>query len=59
MDDLEDLLISAVRERATRRIGTLAAELVHADSGDKELTLAEIEFERFLAEACLDCHSVR
>ena len=55
MDDLEDLLISAVEERATRRIGKLAADLVCAESREKDLTLAEIEFQRFVAEACLSC----
>lgn len=55
MDDLESLLLAAVEERATRRIGKLAADLVRADSREKELTLAEIEFQRFLTEACLNC----
>ena len=59
MDELKDLLIEAIGEQATRRVGDLASQLVHADSRHKELTLAEIEFQRFLAEACLDCRDVR
>ena len=55
MEDLENLLLRTIEARAWRRTGQLAADLVHGDSRDKELTLAELEFQRFLAEACLDC----
>ena len=59
MNDMKDLLIQAIEENAMRRVGNLANQLVHADSRVKELTLAEIEFQRFLAESCLDCRAVR
>ena len=59
MNDMKDLLVQAIEEHAMCRVGNLASQLVHTDSRDKELTLAEIEFQRFLAESCLDCRDVR
>lgn len=59
MGNLEDLLLRLIEARAWHRTGHLAAELLRADPHDKELTLAELEFQRFLAEACPDCQGGR
>ena len=56
MRNTKDVLIRVIEARATRRVGRLAADLVRARSEDKELVLAEMDFERWLAESCLDCH---
>jgi len=45
-------LIRRMRQRAFRRVGELAAELVEAPSGKKEAILAELEFEQWRAEYC-------
>ena len=55
MEELENLLLRTIEARAWRRTGQLAADLVRSDSRDRELTLAELEFQRFLADVCLDC----
>ena len=52
-------MLRAIEARAARRLGHLAGELVRARSDDKEQILAELEFQRWLAESCLDCRSVR
>ena len=59
MDENKNALLRAIEARAVRRLGRLAGELVRARSEDKELMLAELEFQRFLAESCLDCHHAR
>ena len=59
MTDLENMLLQAIEARAWRRTGRLAADLVPANSRDRELTLAELEFQRFLAESCPYCLDFR
>ena len=44
-----------VEAKATGRTGRLAAELVQAQSKDRELILAEMEYQRWLAGTCGDC----
>ena len=44
-----------VEAEATCRTGRLAAELVQAQSKDRELILAEMEYQRWLAGTCSDC----
>lgn len=50
-----DMLIRAIGRDARQRIGVLAAELVRTESAGKEAVLAEIEFRRWMAEACQEC----
>ena len=59
MDEDKNALLRAIQARAVRRLGRLAGELVRAGSEDRELILADLEFQRFLAESCLDCHDVK
>ena len=56
---IKEQLLRGIEAKATRRTGQLASELVRARSRDKELILAELEFQRFLAGSCLDCHEVK
>ena len=53
MNDLER--IGRIERRAWRRTGELAGELVRADSHDREEILAELDFERWIAECCGLC----
>jgi len=55
MRDIKELLLRGIEAEAACRIGRLASELVHARSRDKELILAELEFQRWLADTCSDC----
>ncbi|HPF38080.1 MAG TPA: hypothetical protein PK093_05515 [Phycisphaerae bacterium] len=45
-------LVRAVGVRARRQQGRLAAMLTRTPSAEKEAILAEMEFERWLAECC-------
>ena len=56
---IDDRLELATRERlaeigarARRRLGELAGQFARATGVDRERLLAEIEFERWLAEGC-------
>ena len=58
---IDDRLELATRERlaeigarARRRLGELAGQFARAAGPDKERLLAELEFERWLAEECED-----
>ena len=55
MRNVKKRLLLGIEAKATRRLGRRAAELVHARSEDKELILAELEFQRWLADTCGDC----
>ena len=55
MRDSKERLLRGVEVQATSRTGRLASELVQARSKDKELVLAELEFQRWLADTCGDC----
>ena len=55
MGDWMGYVIRRMRQRAFRRVGELAAELVEAPSGKKEAILAELEFEQWRAEYCGVC----
>ena len=49
----KELLIRSIEEKASRRTGQLAGELIRTDS--KEIVLAELQFERWLADSCREC----
>ena len=55
MRNIKEQLLRGIEAKATRRTGRLASELVRARSKDKELILAELEYQRWLAETCADC----
>ena len=55
MDDGMGHLIRKIRRQALRRVGKLAAELVEAPSGEREVILAELEFEQWRADSCAVC----
>ena len=55
MRSAKDLMLAVMATRARRRTGQLASDLARADSDDKELILAELEFQRWLDESCRDC----
>jgi len=59
MSNIEDLLVQRIEERAWHRAGSLAGDLVRAASREKEPILAELEFERWLAESCAECDPER
>ena len=52
--NVKDLFLQKVRERAIEEAEFLAGEFARAASGEKEAILASLEFEKWLAEACLD-----
>ena len=54
----KNALLRAIEARATCRLGRLAGELVRAESEDKEPILADLEFQRWLAESCLYCQRI-
>ena len=55
MRSIKEQLLRGIEAKAARRTGRLASELVRARSRDKELILAELEFQRWLADTCGDC----
>ncbi len=55
MRNIKEQLLRGIEAKATRRTGRLTSELVRARSKDKELVLAELEYQRWLADTCGDC----
>lgn len=55
--DAKDVILRGIKERALRRVGRLAGELARAASEDRELLLAGMEFERWLAENCQEAEA--
>ena len=52
--NVKDLIVQKMRERALEEAEFLAGEFARAASEEKEAILAGLEFEKWLAEACLD-----
>ena len=48
-------ILERIAERAWCRTGELARELVRTPAGERETVLAELEYERWLAETCEQC----
>ena len=57
MRNVKEQLLRGIEAKAMCRTGRLASELVRARSKDKELILAELEFQRWLADISGDCLS--
>lgn len=54
-EQTKDILLDAILRRSERRIGRLASDLVRAASEEKEIILADMELQRWLAENCREC----
>jgi hypothetical protein len=54
MQTVKERVVRVIEARARRRTGQLAGQLVRAAPVDREGILAELELERWLAEACQD-----
>lgn len=57
MTNMKDILIRVIERRARNRVGQLSCKLVRAESRDRENILDEMQFQKWLAEACDDCLS--
>ena len=55
MEKTKEQLIAVIEEEASHRLGVLAGELVRAPSPDKEVVLAEMEFQGCLVDVCRQC----
>ena len=53
--NLKDELLRVIAGRAWRRTAAAATQLARAPPDQKELVLAELEFQRWLAESCAEC----
>ncbi|MDM8001081.1 MAG: hypothetical protein QUS33_14125 [Dehalococcoidia bacterium] len=52
--NVKDVMLMRIQRQAEARARVLAGEFARSASEDKEAILAELEFEKWLAEACLD-----
>jgi hypothetical protein len=59
MRNPKDLVLQNIEAKARQRVGHLARQLVRAPSAQREVVLAEMEFERWLAETCQLCLGYR
>ena len=55
MDAFKDVQMRRIERRAWQRTGDLAGALVRADSQAREGILAQMQFERWIAECCGLC----
>ena len=55
MDAIRDLVIRNIEARSRKELGELSREFARAPSEEREGILAEMEFERFMAETCRIC----
>ena len=55
MSWMKDIMLEAARRRAEVEAAHLAGEFARAASEEREALLAALEFEQWLAEACLAC----
>ena len=52
--NVKDILLKRIRQRSLEEAGFLAGEFARAASEEKEAILASLEFEKWLAEVCVD-----
>ena len=50
-------MLDAVRRKAEAEAAYLAGEFARAASEEKEAILAALQFEQWLAQACLECQT--
>ena len=55
MQDPKELVLQVIEAQARHRVGRLAYRLIRAPSEQREVVLAEMEFDRWLAETCAIC----
>ena len=55
MQDPKDMMLRLIEAKARRRVLRLTYRLVRATWAQREDILAEMEFERWLAETCQLC----
>ena len=53
----KDAMLDAVRRKAEAEAAYLAGEFARAASEEKEAILAALQFEQWLAQACLECQT--
>ena len=58
MNALKDEILRRIEARAQREAEWLAGEFARAASAEREMILAALEAERWLAHACHDCSPV-
>lgn len=51
---IKEQMVELIGASARQRVGKLAGELVRSPSQEREDILAEMEFQRWLAESCDD-----
>lgn len=51
----KDQLLRVIEARSRRKVASLACQLIRSGSENRELVLAELEFERWLADCCREC----
>jgi hypothetical protein len=52
MDERREYQLWRIRADANRKVGRLATRFARTRSGEREGTLAQMQFERWLAETC-------
>jgi len=57
MSWMKDVMLEAARRRSEREAARLAGEFARAASEEREAILASLEFEKWMAQACLDCQN--
>ena len=59
MEEVKEMLLDVICQRAERDAARLAGEFARAPSEDKEALLAALEFEKWFVESCRFCHAFR
>jgi hypothetical protein len=57
MSKLKDQIVELIGEQAEQEARQLAGEFARAASEDRELILAQLQYEQWLAETCWECLS--
>ena len=55
MNTIRNLMVRDIEARSTKELGRLSREFARAPSEEKEAILAEMDFERFMADTCHVC----
>ena len=55
MRSQKDILVEIIRRKSQRKVAHLAGEFARAASEEKEVILAELQFNRWMAECCQIC----
>ena len=55
MGELKDQIIRLIEQYAAKKVVQLSGEYIRAKTGQKEVIIAGIEVERYLAQSCQEC----